>query len=342
MCNFKHNHHHRIVSLLNRLNADFLKKADCFFGGGTAIVLLLNEYRQSVDIDFIISSRQGYAMIREAIHAHGLAGIMLDAVPLHGDIRTDRDKIQMWLNPDDQRAIKLEIVYEARIDVTGETSPWGIPVLSKVDMYAEKLLANADRWHDKSSSNRDILDIAMMLEHWGPIPSQAWQKTTEIYGQSIYHAFIKAIMRLEDQRYLKQCIHSMQFEAEGQAMLTRLHQQIHTLKDKCIDRSLISDCIDTHIQKAIDTVSKPFGLSPSTALKHYLFQLSETYTAQIPNLEDGMYYGPILWADDHYVVQSLSHNIFTIHVCHDWFPKPNTEETLCIRYQYGISYPHTK
>ena len=52
--------HNAVDKVLARLNGDFLEHAKCFFGGGTRIVLELNEYRESADIDFLCSDREGY------------------------------------------------------------------------------------------------------------------------------------------------------------------------------------------------------------------------------------------------------------------------------------------
>ncbi len=47
--------------------------------------------------------------------------------------------------------IKIEFLSENRIELSGSIHhAFGVPTLSRVDMYAEKLLANADRWADRS------------------------------------------------------------------------------------------------------------------------------------------------------------------------------------------------
>lgn len=61
---FKRPHHQNIVRFLEKLDADLLEQAGCYFGGGTAIVLSANEYRESVDIDFLCASADGYRQIR--------------------------------------------------------------------------------------------------------------------------------------------------------------------------------------------------------------------------------------------------------------------------------------
>ena len=56
---FKRDHHQKIGKVLLALNPENLKKSECYFGGGTAIALSLDEYRESVDIDFLCASITG-------------------------------------------------------------------------------------------------------------------------------------------------------------------------------------------------------------------------------------------------------------------------------------------
>ena len=51
--------HLAVAKALATLDAGFLKRSQCFFGGGTRIVLELKEYRESADIDFLCSDREG-------------------------------------------------------------------------------------------------------------------------------------------------------------------------------------------------------------------------------------------------------------------------------------------
>lgn len=52
---FKRPHHQRIAKVLEALDAAVLAGYGVFFGGGTAIALRYGEYRESVDIDFLVS-----------------------------------------------------------------------------------------------------------------------------------------------------------------------------------------------------------------------------------------------------------------------------------------------
>lgn len=62
---------------------------------------------------------------------------------------------------------------EGRISISGALDPQlGVPVLDRVDMYAEKLLANADRALNRSQMGRDLIDLAMMIKAWARYPQR--------------------------------------------------------------------------------------------------------------------------------------------------------------------------
>jgi hypothetical protein len=209
---FEREHHRRIQAVLSRLNAPFLLENQCYFGGGTAIVLLLGEYRESLDIDFLCASQAGYSALRNTIDNASLGAILAQQVKILREIRADRYGIRTFLEVDGQ-AIKFEIVREDRIELHGETDAGlGVPLLARVDMFAEKLLANADRYNDNATANRDIIDLAMMIEHWGAVPAAAWEKTRRAYGASVDKAFNNAIIRLSNQDHLASCLAKMHMD----------------------------------------------------------------------------------------------------------------------------------
>lgn len=210
---FKRPHHQRVARILDALNAQLLTEAACYFGGGTAIVLLLDEYRESVDVDLLCASHEGYRTLRNAVNENSLGPLLTQAMPLARAVRADRYGIRTFLMVDDV-PIKFEIVREDRIPLQAQTQP-GIPILtlSQVDMFAEKLLANTDRWADRSTTSRDIIDLAMMVHHWGPIPPSAWLKVEDAYGASARRAFVKAQELLADEAHLAECLRKMSMEA---------------------------------------------------------------------------------------------------------------------------------
>ncbi len=210
---FKRAHHQRVARILDALNAQLLTEAGCYFGGGTAIVLLLDEYRESVDVVLLCASHEGYRTLRNAVNENSLGPLLTQAMPLARAVRADRYGIRTFLMVDDV-PIKFEIVREDRIPLQAQTHP-GIPILtlSQVDMFAEKLLANTDRWADRSTTSRDIIDLAMMVHHWGPIPPSAWLKVEDAYGASARRAFVKAQELLADEAHLAECLRKMSMEA---------------------------------------------------------------------------------------------------------------------------------
>ena len=224
-CMFERPHHQRIAQVLDALDGDLLTQAKCYFGGGTAIALLCGEFRESVDIDFLCADQDGYRLIREAIAPPRLGRLLRHPVTHRRDVRTERDKISTFLEVDGT-PIKFELVREARI--TFEDTPGqllGVPVLDRVDLYAEKLLANADRGQDRSQKSRDMIDLAMMIDTWGAIPDLAVEKAVGAYGLSILRAFDNSLALLNDPAYLRECLVAMGMdEALGEMILALLHQ----------------------------------------------------------------------------------------------------------------------
>lgn len=220
---FKRPHHQRIALLLRAMDAELLARAKCYFGGGTAIVLQLGEYRESVDIDFLCSDKQGYRVLRNAIAAPTLGTVLRTPVRHLRDVRTHRDKISTYLEIDEV-PIRVEFVLEGRIDLDGALDPaLGVPVLCRDDLYAEKLLANADRALDRSQMSRDLIDLGMMIDAWGPIPATALKKAVDAYGQAIYDYFERGLALLQDNRYRGECLQAMAMEPRlGDALLAAL------------------------------------------------------------------------------------------------------------------------
>ena len=154
MQNFKRPHHQKIAQVLQALNGPLLKDHECYFAGGTAMALRYGEYRESVDIDFLISNLMHYRSLRELLTGpKGISAIVYpDGQPLQqvGDIRADQYGIRTKVLVGDS-AIKFEIVLEGRIGLAtpGATDEiCGITTLCPLDMATSKLLANADRWRD--------------------------------------------------------------------------------------------------------------------------------------------------------------------------------------------------
>jgi hypothetical protein len=208
-------HHRRITQVLQALDGAALRERRCLFGGDTAIALRCGEYRESVDIDFLVSDLAAYRQLRQALT--GAAGLSAITQPLAapllqtGELRADQYGIRTRVVVDGQ-PIKLEIVFEARIalDAPGKADVLcGVPTLTRLDMATSKLLANSDRWPDDGVFSRDLIDLAM-LQPRPPLLRQAVAKAQEAYGASIRRDLLRAIERMQARTgWLERCMRMM-------------------------------------------------------------------------------------------------------------------------------------
>lgn len=209
---------HRVVArALALLDGKVLDQCGCFFGGGTRIVLELDEYRESIDIDFLCASQAGYKVLREAIGERSLGVVAKKGLDLAREVRADQYGIRTLLRAGPE-AIKFEIVREARIDLQGEwIGSVPVPVLGHVHSIAEKFLANADRGLDRSALSRDLVDLAFMLRHWGEGDARAGYALAEgAYGASVSKALAAAIALWTGNRAYRQgCIRSLSIDRES-------------------------------------------------------------------------------------------------------------------------------
>lgn len=204
--------HIAVGKALAALNGDFLSRARCFFGGGTRIVLELKEYRESADIDFLCSDRDGYRALRSTITNVSLGEISARPVRLAREVRADQYGIRTVLEIGDD-LIKFEIVNEARIDLSGGAVRYlHVPCLDKECCFAEKFLANDDRWIDESVLSRDIIDLAYMIEAWGTKPFlEGMRRARQAYGDVVVKSIRSAAQRLKDDKtYCKKCVDGLQ------------------------------------------------------------------------------------------------------------------------------------
>jgi hypothetical protein len=192
---------------LEKLDADFLRQARCYFGGGTRIVLELDEYRESADVDMLCSNRDGYRELRSAITPTSLGRIARGQIALAREIASDIYGIRTFIDIDGEK-IKFEIVHEARIDLNGVDLP-DVPVscLDQRTCFAEKFLANADRWADRSVLSRDVIDLAFMMNAWSQDAArQGFEDARTAYGDAVERDLKLAVRKLlEDKEYLKRC-----------------------------------------------------------------------------------------------------------------------------------------
>lgn len=221
---FEREHHRRVATLLEALDADLLAANACLFGGGTAIALRHDEYRESVDIDFLVSNLDGYRSLRhrltgpQGIHAIARPGIGLEQVR---EMRADQYGVRTMLQVDGVE-IKFEIVLEARIALEApgpDDRMCGVATLTPLDMATSKLLANSDRWRDDAVLSRDLIDLAMMAPT-KKLLRQAIAKAKTAYGDGIEADLAKAIEDLRNRPHrLDHCMQAMQMTTVPKALL---------------------------------------------------------------------------------------------------------------------------
>ena len=216
-------HHRRIAALLGVLDATKLAAWECFFGGGTAVTLALGEYRESVDVDFLCASAEGYRQLRAAVFDGRLDGLTRAPLVQIRDLRSDQYRTFVEV---EGAPIRLEFVREARIELSGAVdASLGVAVLTHEDLFAEKLLANADRHLDPATSSRDAIDLAMMTRAWGPAPAVSWRKARAAYGDTVDRALAGAIVRFRDDAYRTGALRQLAMDvALGPAVLSGLEQ----------------------------------------------------------------------------------------------------------------------
>lgn len=183
---YNHPHHQQIEKILSGMNLSILEDCQLWFGGGTCIVMQNEEYRKSVDVDFLCSETDGYRNLRQEVFDHGLRRIFSSDVSFLREHRADQYGVRGVISIDGETPIKFEFVREARIDLASEWV-FDIPVkcVSRSDLFVEKLLANADRGMDSATLHRDILDFLVMKNRWGGVPLESLEKATQAYGNSV-------------------------------------------------------------------------------------------------------------------------------------------------------------
>lgn len=233
---FNRPHHQRIAKVLESLDGDLLKQHNCLFAGGTAIALRYGEYRESVDIDFLVSDLASYRHLRNLVREQGLQSLMrsTDAGQLQASgIRSDqygiRTKVFVHGKP-----IKFEIVLEGRIALAKprkKDSILGVATLTMLDMAASKLLANSDRGLDMGMHCRDVIDLAMLnlskTEFF-----EAATKSKAAYGEAILKDLARVIDRLgEENGLLERCMKAMDISVPR----ALLWQNISKVKSLIVD-----------------------------------------------------------------------------------------------------------
>lgn len=193
---FRHPEHAAVVAMLGTMDASYLERTRCYFGGGTAVVLQNGEYRISRDVDFLCADRDGYRELRIAAVRDGARAF------LGGDVETvrpfvaDQYGIRGIVALHGQR-VRFEIVREGRVELEAMLDArLGVPVLTTGDQVCETLMANADRCLDRALAYRDATDLGYLVRADGSLPAAAVAKAEAAYGEDIRRNVAAVLERL--------------------------------------------------------------------------------------------------------------------------------------------------
>jgi hypothetical protein len=228
---FERAHHRDVALVLQALDPGALARQHCYFGGGTAMALRYGEYRESVDIDFMVADLDGYRELRQRLtKPDGLAPIVREGmrVELAREVRADQYGIRTRVKSG-QSQIKFEIVLEARIELAEPKEDdrlCGVYALSPLDLAAEKLLANADRWRDDAVFSRDLIDLAMMRADRALLEA-ACLKAEGAYGESVRRSLAQAVDLLRsDPARLQRCMTALKITTVSKAQLVQAIRRV--------------------------------------------------------------------------------------------------------------------
>lgn len=175
--------HQKILRVLRNLDSNLFQANRIYFRGGTCVSLGHGEYRLSKDIDFLCPVGDRYRLLRQAVAQRGYNALFASqtGIDLPGELQTNRYGVRFAVAVD-QVPIRFEIVAEERIALGEPNYPaWSpVPCLNETDTFAEKLLANSDRWVDTSIESRDLIDLSM-LRLTAPVPQEAIDKAENAY-----------------------------------------------------------------------------------------------------------------------------------------------------------------
>jgi hypothetical protein len=221
---FEREHHRNVALVLQSLDPRALSARSCYFGGGTAMALRYGEYRESVDIDFIVSDLAGYRELRQLLGGRrNLQPILREGIALElaREVRADQYGIRTQVRAG-ASVIKFEIMLEGRIELAAPSADdrvCGVTTLAPIDLAAEKLLANADRWGDDSVYSRDVVDLALMRAETKLLRAGC-EKAEAAYGSAVRKSLVQAVNRLgERPGRLDECMQALAIHGVTKAQL---------------------------------------------------------------------------------------------------------------------------
>lgn len=208
--------HRRTAHVLSLMDGRFLEQAQCFFGGGTQLVMAHGEFRESRDIDFLVSAQAGWRLLRQTVSERSLGKIFKGTILLEREVRTERDALRTFIKEDPSAPpLKFEILLEGRIELEGAMDrALGVPALDSATAIAEKLLANADRGRAREHRSRDAIDLAFLSLQIDEAQLLAgYDIARDAYGDVVARELDEALKMLSlDARYRALCLEELSVE----------------------------------------------------------------------------------------------------------------------------------
>ena len=212
MKEFRRAEHRIIGEALALMDRDLLTANKCWFGGGTAIVMKFGEYRRSLDVDFLCADADGYRELRTHAVESGIRAFFPEPVEAVRDFQIDQYGLRAVVRLQGQ-PIKFEVIREGRIQLRGHfDNDLRVPTLVAADMFAEKLLANADRCQDRATAYRDAIDLGILIGIYGRIPAEALGKAQTAYGADIQNKVAWVVNKLQDRDELRNAAEVLQMD----------------------------------------------------------------------------------------------------------------------------------
>lgn len=188
-------HHQLIESALSNFNAGFFLANNIYFGGGTRIALEINEYRKSIDVDFLCPDRASYRAVREEVSSASLGNLVKSDFTYLREIVFNRDGVRTFISLGGV-GIKLEIVSFDNYELEADKRPlFPVPCIDRESCFYTKLLANADRCLHQQC--KDILDLLAMYDAWEGLPETALVKAKKHYGSSVVNSLHRSLKDIE-------------------------------------------------------------------------------------------------------------------------------------------------
>jgi hypothetical protein len=204
---FQREHHQRIARVLGALRIENLVQCGTLFGEGTALVLQLGEYRESVDVGFLCGSIEDYSRIRRGIYDQGNAFLFRESTKVSRELVQGRSEMRAAIDLEDgQRPVKFEILSEGYLGGLrpSQAEVCGAPCLHPQDAMAMKLMANADRGLDSTHQFRDLIDLLVAARTFGPLSVDTLKRVRVGYSTTAEDGLLKTVRLLQEQPVLLQ------------------------------------------------------------------------------------------------------------------------------------------